>query len=177
MKTTTVREVMTAPVVAVRRHARYAEIADTLRRHGVSAVPVIDARTRVLGVVSEADLLPKVEFPADGGTGPLVPEHRRQRRARAKAVLDTAAELMTHPAVTVSPDASITHAARLMDDHRVKRLPVIDSEGRLVGVVSRCDLLRGTHASDLMETPPAVEATGPVTGPAHPARGADDWGW
>jgi CBS domain-containing protein len=177
MDTTTVRDVMTLPVVAARTHTRYDEIADTLRRRGVSAVPVVDAWTRVVGVVSEADLLPRVAFPGDDAGGIPALDSRRRRLAWAKASRDTAAELMTQPPVTVGPDASIMQAARLMYDHRVKRLPVIDGEGRLVGIVSRCDLLRGSHAFGPYDTPPAVEAVGPAPGPARPAGLEDDWGW
>jgi CBS domain-containing protein len=178
METTKVRDVMTVPVVAIRTHARYDEIADTLRRCGVSAVPVIDPAALVVGVVSEADLLPKVAFPDGGLNG--ASDSRRRRLARAKASRDTAAELMTQPPVTVGPDASISQAARLMEDHRVKRLPVVDGEGRLVGIVSRCDLLRGSHAFGPHDTPPAVEAVGPAPADGAPGRHTgtdDDWGW
>ena len=104
-------------------------------------MPVVDGAKMVLGVVSEADLLHKMEF-----TGPEPHVHlleRKQRRqARAKAAGDKAADLMSSPAVTVSSDASLMAAAKMMDQERVKRLPVVDEHGRLIGIVSRRDLLR-----------------------------------
>jgi CBS domain-containing protein len=107
----------------------------------VSAVPVIDQEGRVLGIVSEADLLLKEEFP-EGSASRRLFQGRRQRIDRAKAAGDTAAELMTAPAVTVGPDASIAEAARLLHRHGIKRLPVVDPAGPLLGIVSRADLLK-----------------------------------
>jgi CBS domain-containing protein len=132
---------MTNTVVAVRERADYKEIVDALAEYGVSAVPVLDEDDRVVGVVSEADLMPKVEFAGDDPRARLF-ERGRRRTARAKAAGDTAAELMSSPAVTTVPDASIVEAARLMEAERVKRLPVVGDEGRLAGIVTRRDLLR-----------------------------------
>jgi CBS domain-containing protein len=140
MEAPTVREAMTDTVVAVREGSPYEEILEVLIRFEVSAVPVLDVGQHVLGVVSEADLLPKVEFADDASQSPLF-ERRRHRDARAKAVGDLAADLMTAPAITTRPDASIVEAARLMDTEHVKRLPVVDRDGRLIGIVTRRDLL------------------------------------
>src|SRR5947207_11121421 len=140
MKRWYVGDVMTRDVVSVGTTTGYKEIADLMVRHSISAVPVVDAQRHVLGVVSEADLLAKLEY-AD-----RVPRHplaaRRIRADRQKAAGDTAGELMTTPAVTVGPTETVTRAARLMDAARVKRLPVVDADGRLVGIVSRRDLVR-----------------------------------
>lgn len=136
-----VRDVMTDMVVVVREDTGYKDIVDALADFKVSAVPVVDADGRVLGVVSEADLLHKMEFGgADGHLGLL--HRRRQRAAQQKATGDTAADLMSAPAVCVAPSAAVGEAARLMEAEHVKRLPVVDVEGRLVGIVSRRDLLR-----------------------------------
>ena len=175
METTRVRAVMTTTVVAVHADATYDEIADALDHHGVSAVPVVDARIAVIGVVSEADLLPKVEF-SDDDHHPMLPEDGRRGVTRVKTSGRTAADLMTEPPITIAPDASLVDAARLMDAHRVKRLPVVTGEGLLVGIVSRCDLLRGHRRSSA--TASAVRVLGtraPV--PASPHGSADDWGW
>ena len=175
MEATSVRAVMTTMVVAVHAGATYDEIAGALDSHGVSAVPVVDARTVVIGVVSEADLLPQVEFAGDDRR-PRQPEDRRRALARAKASGRTAADLMTEPAITIAPDASIGDAARLMDARRVKRLPVVTDEGVLVGIVSRCDLLREHRRTSA--TAAAVRVFG-TPAPARASRrgSADDWGW
>ncbi|OIJ68673.1 CBS domain-containing protein [Streptomyces mangrovisoli] len=129
----TVSDVMTHTVVAVGSEAHFKEIVELLDQWKVSALPVLAGEGRVVGVVSEADLLPKEEF-RDTEEGDLM--------ARAKASALTAAELMTAPAVTVHADAPLAEAARIMAHRHVKRLPVVDGVGLLQGVVSRGDLLK-----------------------------------
>lgn len=140
MKRWRVGDVMTHDVVWVSPETGYQKIADLLVSRSVSAVPVVDLERRVLGVVSEADLLAKLEY-AD-----RVPRHplavRRLRADWSRAVGDSASDLMTSPPVTIHADATVSRAARLLDAARVKRLPVVDGEGRLIGVVSRRDLVR-----------------------------------
>ncbi|MFE7172970.1 CBS domain-containing protein [Streptomyces sp. NPDC057616] len=134
-----VSDVMTRTVVALGRGATFKEIVKTMQQWRVSAMPVVEDGTRVVGIVSEADLLPKEEF-RDGD-----PDRRTQLRRLAdlmKAGAVTAEELMTVPAVTVAQDATLAQAARLMALKKVKRLPVVDDAGVLRGIVSRADLLR-----------------------------------
>jgi CBS domain-containing protein len=133
-----VKDVMTTDVVSVRQSAEYKDIVSVLRGLHVSALPVLDEAGHLVGVVSEADLLLK-EVGQEALGGYLISTGRRGERAKAAGV--TAAELMTTPAVTVGPDDSLAHAARLMHDRHVKRLPVADQHGHLVGIVSRVDLL------------------------------------
>jgi CBS domain-containing protein len=135
----TVKDVMTTHVVAVREAAPFKEMAARLREHRISAFPVLDQDNKVVGVVSEADLLTKEVLDYTGphrGSGMLL-HHREQ----AKAAGTTAADLMTKPAVTVGPTEFLSRAARLMYTHKVKRLPVVDDDGRLIGIVSRADVL------------------------------------
>ena len=142
-----VRDVMTRDVVTVREHTPFKEIAQLLADCQISALPVLDARGRVVGMVSEADLLLKEEYPAGPPSGWLF-EGRRRRATRAKATGATAVELMTAPAVTVGPDATLAEAARLLHHHQIKRLPVVDPAGPLLGIVSRADLLKVFLRSD-----------------------------
>jgi len=131
-----VAAVMTTDVVTVGPGTIYKEVAERLRSRGVSAVPVVNADRRVIGVVSEADLLLKEERPRS--SAPLVDPHCDAAKAAAR----NAAALMTSPAVTIRPEATLTRAARLMHREHVRRLPVVDMEDRLIGIVSRSDLLR-----------------------------------
>ncbi|MFI6330034.1 CBS domain-containing protein [Micromonospora chersina] len=141
MRTWQVRDVMTIDVATVREGTAYREIVDVLTGRHVTAAPVVDGAGRVLGVVSEADLMYKVEWQGQPQPRRILPDrHRREARAKAGATL--AADLMTAPPVTVTPDASLVEAARTMDVRGVKRLPVVDDLGRLVGVVTRGDLLK-----------------------------------
>ncbi|MET8827863.1 CBS domain-containing protein [Streptomyces sp. NPDC004610] len=134
----TVRDVMTRSVVAVGPDAGFKEIVRLLHGHGVGALPVVAGNGRVVGVVSEADLLPKEEFRDSD-------PDRRTRLSRlsdlAKAGGVRAGELMTAPALTVAPGATLAEAARVMARSGVRRLPVVDGRGVLVGVVGRGDLL------------------------------------
>jgi CBS domain-containing protein len=132
----TVKDVMTTEVVAVRRETTFKEVARVLRRYRVSALPVIDDAGRVLGVVSEADLLAKEALADPGPVAELV--HRKDVR---KAEGLTAGDLMTSPPVTAAPDDPVEQAARMMHFMRVKRLPVVNSGGQLVGIISRADVL------------------------------------
>jgi CBS domain-containing protein len=138
MKATTVRDVMTPSVVAVREEADFKEMVHVMRNHRISAFPVLDAANRVTGVVSEADLLLKeaaLELPQ--GTARLA----WRAKERSKAVGLTAAEVMTTPAVTIGEDAPVAEAARVMKSRKVKRLPVVDGNRRLRGIISRADVL------------------------------------
>ncbi|WP_329331806.1 CBS domain-containing protein [Streptomyces sp. NBC_00663] len=134
-----VSEVMTRTVVALGSTTTFKDIVKAMRRRQISALPVIDDAHRVVGVVSEADLLPKEEFRAHD-PDPDTRLHRPEALARAQA--RTAGELMTAPAVTVDADASLARAARIMARHQVKHLPVVDGAGLLTGIVSRTDLLK-----------------------------------
>lgn len=144
MKRWYVGDMMTTDVVTVPPEMPYKLVADLLVRRGVSAVPVVDPTGVVLGVVSEADLLAKLEYADRTPRHPL--SARRMRYRSRKAVGDTAAELMTAPAVTVSATETVTRAARLMDAAGIKRLPVVDDGGRLVGIVARRDRCASTPA-------------------------------
>lgn len=139
MSQRTVADVMTTDVAVVGRDTPFKAVLRVLAHRRIAAVPVVDDGGQVLGVVSETDLLRREEYPVDGPGRWLV--RGRRRRQRAKAAGRTAGELMTAPAVTVGPDATLTEAATRMARAGVNRLPVT-VDGRLVGIVSRGDLLR-----------------------------------
>ena len=134
-----VRDVMSTEVVTVDRITPFKEIAELLVKHRISGVPVLELGRRVTGVVTEGDLIAARDERAGSRrywTGML-----RYETDRARYLRLTAQQLMTSPAVTTHPDASIAAAARVMSLHHVKRLPVTDPDGKLVGLVSRRDLL------------------------------------
>ncbi|MBX7553299.1 CBS domain-containing protein [Streptomyces sp. NPDC004232] len=134
-----VSDVMTQTVAAVGRRALFKEVAQLMQDRQVSALPVIEGGGRVVGVVSEADLLTKEELRDDPDAGYL---QLRQPVDMAKADALTAGDLMSSPAVTVRAGATLAEAARTMARAGVKRLPVVDEGGLLAGVVSRADLLK-----------------------------------
>jgi CBS domain-containing protein len=134
---TAVKDVMTTRVIWVKKDATFREMVVALREHRVSAFPVIDDDGKVVGVVSEADLLTKEALDGEPGVFSGILHHRDQTKARGV----TAGDLMTAAVVTVAPGDTVEHAARLMYNRKVKRLPVTDAEGHLVGIVSRTDVL------------------------------------
>ena len=144
----TVRDVMTTRVIWVRRDASFREMAVALREHRVSAFPVLDEGGKVVGVVSEADLLAKeaLDSEPEGMPGMITGMLRRKEQEKARGV--TAGDLMTSPPVTVRPEDTVEHAARLMHARRVKRLPVVDAAGHLLGIISRADVLSVFDRSD-----------------------------
>ena len=134
----TVSDVMTTRVVALRKDADYKEIVAALRRYRVSACPVIDDADRLIGLVSEADLLYKQADP-DLPTGKVRLAWRLGEQSKATAI--TAEELMTAPAIVIHAGAPVAEAARLMQDKQIKRLPVVGKDGQLVGILTRSDVL------------------------------------
>ncbi|MGW3498034.1 CBS domain-containing protein [Streptomyces sp. NPDC001020] len=146
MKYNKVGSVMTTDVIRAEYRTPFKEVARLLSDRRISGLPVVDDRDRVIGVISETDLVerqsealgtgePKGRFPL----APLTPGARRQA-ARSRAF--TAGQLMTSPPVTVHAEETIAAAARTMAQRHVKRLPVVDEEDRLVGIVTRRDLLQ-----------------------------------
>lgn len=141
-----VADVMTKQVEAVSPDAPLKDVAALLAARRISGVPVCDADGRLLGVVSEQDILYK-EIGDDGGRA------RRFRRSsavahRAKAAARTAADAMTSPALTIGPLQSVAAAAQTMVEESVNRLPVVDRSGALVGIVTRADLVRAFARGD-----------------------------
>jgi CBS domain-containing protein len=135
-----VKDVMTPNVMTVEEDTPFEAVAAALHQHRVSAFPVLDEASQVIGVVSESDLLAKLALGnADDAVVPgmITGILRRQQLLKAHAV--TAAELMTSPAYTVLPEDTVEQAARIMYLRNVKRLPVVDADGRLAGIVSRAD--------------------------------------
>jgi CBS domain-containing protein len=133
-----VSDVMTAKVVTVDRITPYKEVARLMAERRISGLPVLKMGREVVGVVTEADLLREQARVArrlrSSGPGSWWPGRSRQPAL-------TAGELMTSPALTIGPDATVPAAARLMTEHHVRRLPVTDQGGKLVGIVSRRDLI------------------------------------
>jgi CBS domain-containing protein len=135
-----VSDVMTTAVLTVDRITPYQDIDRLLTKHRISGVPVLKMGREVAGVVSETDLL-AAEDETRRQARMASSMGRRWRLRKQPHVWLTAGELMTSPAITIGPDATIPAAARLMNTHHISRLPVINEKGKLIGIVSRRDLL------------------------------------
>ncbi|MCE9682741.1 CBS domain-containing protein [Halomonas alkalisoli] len=151
-------DVMTAKVITVPPDADVREIAQLLLDNNISALPVVDADQKVLGIVSEGDLMRRVEndtdrrkswwlksiFSGANNASEYIKSHGRK-----------AHEIMTPNPVTVSEDESLRRIAKLLERHHIKRVPVV-RDGRLVGIVSRANLLRGFSATTGEGEPPVT---------------------
>jgi CBS domain-containing membrane protein len=137
-----VKEVMIVDVVAVKPEVDLHQAAQLLSDHRISGMPVVDSENRVIGVISEADLLVlagmKKGHTFQDVLRKIVGEPVRVRSASG----DRVGDVMSTPALTIRPEESIGRAAALMNERRIKRLPVVDTEGRMVGIVSRADIVR-----------------------------------
>ncbi|MGA7911107.1 MAG: CBS domain-containing protein [Candidatus Dormiibacterota bacterium] len=139
----TVADVMTKDVVAVSPDEDFKTVARLMNLHEVSALPVVDHAGKLVGIISESDLLAKER--ERGANRPLLGLRWNEDNLAAARI---AGDVMTSPAICIAPDASIPEAARLMYREAVKRLPVIDQKGDLLGIVSRADLLKTFIRSD-----------------------------
>ena len=136
-----VKDVMTTQVDWVEQDTPFAAIAAALRQFRVSAFPVVDDVGEVIGVVSESDLLAKLALGGgeDRMPGMITGILRQHEMEKARGL--TAVDVMSSPPVTVMPEDTVEHAAKLMYLRKVKRLPVVDADGRLAGIVTRADVL------------------------------------
>ncbi len=138
-----VNEIMTSPALSVKPEATIRDIAGILVQHNISGVPVVDDNNRLLGVVSESDLLfqrvkamkPSFwDFCSMAMDAGIVPEERNDL---TKIFARTAGEVMSSPAVSVDEDTDVAEAGQLMMDRHIKRLPVTSIDGKLIGIISR----------------------------------------
>jgi CBS domain-containing protein len=147
---TPVHQVMTAPVITVGPDTPVADAMRLLTEKRISGVPVIDAG-RVVGMVSEADLLWRdgtlhvpVYLTLLDAMIPIGGTHLEDELRKAAGA--TAKDVMSHPPICIVPDADVTVAASRMLEHKINRLPVVDGNGHLVGIVARTDLLRAMQS-------------------------------
>ncbi|MDF1554437.1 MAG: CBS domain-containing protein [Deferrisomatales bacterium] len=142
-RSATVREVMTARVVVVQPETPLGEVAERMARAGVSGVPVVDAQGRAVGVISEADFLSRMAEETGTGFMGVVAQCLQGKKCLAVPVRGRAAtDIMSSPPVTVPEGATVAAVAQRMASSGVNRVPVVDSAGVVVGIVSRADLLR-----------------------------------
>jgi CBS domain-containing protein len=149
------RDVMTSPVVTVHPDARVEEIARLLLERRISGVPVVDADGRLVGIVTEGDLMRRPELGTERHRGwwlRLFGDERERAEAYARAHGSRAEEVMTRNVITVAEEAPLSEIARILEEHHIKRVPVV-RDGKVVGIVSRANLLHGLAARPA-PTPP-----------------------
>jgi CBS-domain-containing membrane protein len=146
-----VEQVMTRDVITVSPETKITEVARILVEHSISGVPVVDEGGNVVGIVSEGDILVREAAHQPPSRRPLARFFRGRTttaETRQKVGAQTARDAMTSPARTIESFRSIRTAAEIMTEHKVNRLPVVDEDGKLLGIVTRADLVRAFVQSD-----------------------------
>jgi CBS domain-containing membrane protein len=138
---TPVKDVMTRDVITVRRTADLHEAAKILSDHRISGMPVVDDNNRVIGVISEADILTLAGMSREHTFKDIL-RNLLGEPVPARKTGNTVGDVMSFPPITSKGDDEIGDVARIFDERRIKRLPVVDDEGRLIGIVSRADIVR-----------------------------------
>ena len=165
-----VRDVMSSHPISVHESSSFKDLARKFLEFHGSAFVVLADDGKVIGVVSDADMLPKEALGGgDGGRRCLI-TGILHRKAHEKARGITAGDLMTSPAVTVGPDTPVVDAARLMRDRRFKRLPVVNATGHLIGIISRTDVLGVFLRPDKDILREVTDAVIPASGAQGPTR-------
>ncbi len=141
-QTITVRRAMTMEVVTVKRETDIQAAAELLTRHRISGMPVVDDDDRVVGVIGEADILALVGLKREHGFKDILRHMLGEPVPVRKKTGNTVGEVMSTPPITAGPDDDIKDVATILDERRIKRLPVVDGEGKLIGVISRADIIR-----------------------------------
>jgi len=149
------RDVMTAGVISVTPETSVRDIAKTLVEHNISGVPVIDKGGRLVGIVSEGDLMRRPESKTEHRRSwwlKLLVTHDQEVAEYIKTHGQHAADVMSRPVITVAEDATLENVADTLQKHRVKRAPVMRGE-KVVGIVARADLLHGLIARQAGQAP------------------------
>ncbi len=136
-----VRDVMTVNVVKIRDDAGLSTVANLLSENRISGLPVVDGENRVIGVITEADVLSMAGMQKGHAFKDII-RHILGEPLPAKKGTNSIHDFMSSPAITTGPDADIREVALILDEKRIKRLPVVDEQGKLIGVISRQDIVR-----------------------------------
>lgn len=136
-----VSDVMTRDVIAVRRDADIHEVIRLLSENKVSGLPVIDGENHVIGIVTEADILHMMGIKGENRFKDIL-RHLLGEPLPKRRAGDKVDDFMVSPPITTRPDADIRLVASIMAQRRIKRLPVVDDENKLIGIISRADIVR-----------------------------------
>jgi CBS domain-containing protein len=140
-----VKDVMTKGIITIGKYESIVKVADILSEKNISGLPVVDKENRVLGIITQADILSMVGVGRDHTFKDLL-KYMLGEPLPGKKMGDTVGDIMTSPPITIKPDANIAEAVQLMDDRKIRRLMVIDGHNRLIGIISRADILKAVIA-------------------------------
>ncbi len=136
-----VQDVMTKGVISITKYEPIMQVADILTEKNISGLPVVDKDRRVLGIITQADILSMIGVSREHTFKDLL-KHMLGEPLPLRKMGDTVGDIMTSPALTIKPDANIAEAVKIMDERKIRRLTVVDEKGVLIGIVTRADILK-----------------------------------
>ncbi len=136
-----VNDVMTRDVISIGKFDSVMAAADILSGRNISGLPVVDKEKKVTGIITQADILSMVGVRKEHTFKDLL-KHALGEPLPERRVGDIVADVMTTPVLTTRPQASIAEVVQLMDEKKIRRMPVVDDGNRLIGIISRADILK-----------------------------------
>jgi CBS domain-containing protein len=136
-----VRDVMTKGVISISKFDPVMQVADILTEKNISGLPVVDKDKKVIGIITQADILSMIGVSRDHTFKDLL-RHMLGETLPERRIGDHVGDIMTSPAHTIKPDANIAEAVRIMDEKKIRRLTVTDDKGILIGILTRADILK-----------------------------------
>lgn len=136
-----VRDVMTSSVISISKYESVVQVANILAEKNISGLPVVDKENKVIGIITQADILSMVGVGREHTFKDLL-KYMLGEPLHERKVGDHVGDIMTSPALTIRPDASVAEAVRIMDEKRIRRLTVVNETGELIGILTRADILK-----------------------------------
>ncbi|MFA5846103.1 MAG: CBS domain-containing protein [Thermodesulfovibrionales bacterium] len=136
-----VQDVMSKDVISIQKYESIRHVADILSEKNISGLPVVDKEKKVIGIITQADILSMLGM-RKGHTFKDLLKHMMGEQLPERKIGDLVGDIMTSPAATIKPHANIAEAAQIMDEKKIRRLAVVDGQNRLVGIISRADILK-----------------------------------
>jgi CBS domain-containing protein len=136
-----VKDVMTKDVISVTKFESIVHVATILSERNISGIPVLDKEKRVIGIITQADILSIVGIRREQTLKDLL-KHMLGEPLPQRKLGDLVGDIMTSSVLTIKPDANIAEVTKIMDEKKIRRLPVVNEKNELIGIISRADILR-----------------------------------
>jgi CBS domain-containing protein len=136
-----VGDAMTTNVISISKYESIMQVANILTEKNISGLPVVDKENKVLGIITQADILSMVGVRREHTFKDLL-KYMLGEPLHERKIGDHVGDIMTAPALTIKPDANIAEAVRIMDEKRIRRLTVVDGKNTLIGILTRADILK-----------------------------------
>jgi CBS domain-containing protein len=136
-----VRDVMTTKLISISKYESIITVANILTEKSISGLPVVDKENKVLGIITQADILSMVGVSREHTFKDLL-RYMLGEKLPERKMGDLVGDIMTSPALTIKPEANIAEAVKMMDEKRIRRLTVVDEQHKLIGILTRADILK-----------------------------------